>query len=90
MDDLAAQDRLVELADELETTMEIDVERTVREGGVVDEILGEEERVGATVTVIGSRGQSRLRRLLLGSTSESVVAQGNNNVLLIPPGSTTR
>jgi nucleotide-binding universal stress UspA family protein len=90
MDDLAAQDRLVELADELETTMEIDVETTVREGGVVDEILGEEERVGATVTVIGSRGQSRLRRLLLGSTSESVVAQGNNNVLLIPPGSTTR
>jgi nucleotide-binding universal stress UspA family protein len=85
-----SRDRLAELADELATTMGIDVETTVREGGVVDEILAEETRVGATVTVLGSRGQSRLRRLLLGSTSESVVAQGNNNVLLVPPDSTTR
>lgn len=89
-DEATVRDRLAELADELETRMGIEVETNVREGGIVDEILAEEERVGATVTVLGSRGQSRLRRLLLGSTSESVVAQGHNNVLLIPPGSTTR
>jgi nucleotide-binding universal stress UspA family protein len=85
-----APERLAELADQLETRMGIEVETSIREGGVVDEILAEEERVGATVTVLGSRGQSRLRRLLLGSTSESVVAGGHNNVLLVPPEPTTR
>jgi nucleotide-binding universal stress UspA family protein len=45
--------------------------------------------VDSTVTLLGARGQSRLRRLLLGSVSESVVAQGNGNVLLVPPDSST-
>jgi nucleotide-binding universal stress UspA family protein len=34
---------------------------------------------------MGSRGRSRIRRLLLGSTSESVTARANSNVLLVPP-----
>jgi nucleotide-binding universal stress UspA family protein len=84
-----AHERLTELADALETRMGIETEVAVREGGVVDEILVEERRVGATVTVLGARGTSRLRRLLLGSVSESVVAQGHNNVLLVPPESAT-
>ncbi|WP_318571038.1 universal stress protein [Salinigranum marinum] len=83
------RERLSELADDLETTMGIETGVNVRDGGVVDEILAEESRVGATVTVLGARGQSRLRRLLLGSVSESVIAQGHNNVLLIPPESAT-
>jgi nucleotide-binding universal stress UspA family protein len=83
------RERLSELADDLETTMGIGTGVNVRDGGVVDEILAEESRVGATVTVLGARGQSRLRRLLLGSVSESVIAQGHNNVLLIPPESAT-
>jgi nucleotide-binding universal stress UspA family protein len=82
-----ARERLAELADELERRMGIEVAVNVREGGVVDEILAEEERVGATTTLLGARGQSRLRRLLLGSTSESIVAQGRDNVLLVPPAS---
>jgi len=69
--------------------MDIDVETNVRTGGAVEEIVAEEERVGATTTLIGARGTSRLRRLLLGSTAESIVAQGNNNVLLVPPESAT-
>ena len=85
----AARDRLLELAEDLETTMGIETGVSVRDGGVVDEILAEETRVEATVTVLGARGQSRLRRLLLGSVSESVIAQGHNNVLLIPPESAT-
>ncbi|WP_277554015.1 universal stress protein [Halobaculum limi] len=84
-----ARDRLAELATDLRDRMGIDVETNVRSGGVVDEILAEERRVGATTTLIGARGTSRLRRLLLGSTAESVVAQGNNNVLLVPPASVT-
>ena len=86
----AVRERLAELADELETRMGVETEVSVREGGVVAEILAEETRAGATVTVLGARGQSRLRRLLLGSTSESVVAQGHNNVLLVPSESTAR
>jgi nucleotide-binding universal stress UspA family protein len=85
----AARDQLAELADELETTMGIETSTRIRRGGVVDEILAEETRAGATVTVLGARGRSRLRRLLLGSVSESIVARGNNNVLVVPPASAT-
>jgi len=79
------ESRLEDLAEEVEQQMGIEAGVNVREGSAVDEILAEEERVGATTTLLGTRGRSRLRRLLLGSTSESVVARGNNNVLLVPP-----
>jgi nucleotide-binding universal stress UspA family protein len=83
-----AEERLAALADDLEDRMDVEASVAVRTGGVVEEILAEERRVGATTTLLGARGRSRLRRLLLGSTSESVVARGNGNVLLIPPAST--
>jgi nucleotide-binding universal stress UspA family protein len=82
-----AQDRLAVMATDLRDRMGIRVETNVRTGGVVDEILAEEQRVGATTTLLGARGTSRLRRLLLGDTAETVVARGNNNVLLVPPAS---
>jgi nucleotide-binding universal stress UspA family protein len=80
-----ARERLEAMAGKLEDRMGIDTEVNVRRGGAVNEILEEEVRVGATSTLMGARGTSRLRRLLLGSTSESVVAQGNNNVILVSP-----
>ena len=83
-----AEERLDELASDLRDQMGIDVETSVRSGNPVEEITAEEERVGATTTLIGARGTSRLRRLLLGSTAESIVARGTNNVLLVPPGAT--
>jgi nucleotide-binding universal stress UspA family protein len=79
-----ARDRLADLAAEVDREMGIEAGINVREGDPVDEIIAEEERVGATTTLLGTRGRSRLRRLLLGSVSESVVARGNNNVLLVP------
>lgn len=82
-----ARDRLAEMATDLRDRMGIAVETNIRTGGVVDEILAEEQRVGATTTLIGARGTSRLRRLLLGDTAGTVVARGNNNVLLVPPAS---
>ncbi|MGQ4555724.1 universal stress protein [Halobellus sp. GM3] len=84
------RDRLADLAAEVEREMGIEAGINVREGNVVDEILAEETRVGATTTLLGTRGRSRLRRLLLGSVSESVVARGNNNVLLVPPRAAQR
>ncbi|OYR61009.1 universal stress protein [Halorubrum ezzemoulense] len=80
-----AEERLDELASDLGDRTGFYVETNVRSGNPVDEITAEEERVGATTTLIGARGTSRLRRLLLGSTAESIVARGTNNVLLVPP-----
>lgn len=85
-----ARSHLQDLAREVEREMDIEAGINVREGDPVDEILAAERRVGATTTLLGTRGQSRLRRLLLGSVSESVVARGNNNVLLVPPESAPR
>ncbi|OTF10503.1 universal stress protein [Halorubrum sp. SD612] len=80
-----AEERLDKLASDLGDRTGFHVETNVRSGNPVDEITAEEERVGATTTLIGARGTSRLRRLLLGSTAESIVARGTNNVLLVPP-----
>jgi nucleotide-binding universal stress UspA family protein len=79
-----AQDRLAALADRL-SDLDIDVDTEVREGEAVDGILAAEAAVDPTTILLGSRGRSRIRRLLLGSTSESVVAQADSNVLLVPP-----
>ncbi|MFC7095848.1 universal stress protein [Halobaculum marinum] len=83
----AARDRLTALADDLSERMDVETAVSVRSGSAVEEILAEEERVGATTTLLGARGTSRLRRLLLGSVSESVVARSDANVLLVPPAS---
>jgi len=82
-----ARERLEGMATDLEDRMGIETSVNVRSGSAVEEIIAEETRVDATSTLMGARGSSRLRRLLLGSTSESVVAQGNNNVILVPPES---
>jgi len=79
-----SRERLEALVVNLEA-MDVEIEVSVREGGVVEEILAEEERVGPTVTLLGDRGQSRPRQLLLGSVCESVVARRHGNVLLVPP-----
>ena len=79
--------RLAELADELEG-MGIDTRTVVREGEAVEEILAAEAEFDPTTVLMGSRGQSRMRRLLLGSVSEDVTAQARSNVLLVPPSGT--
>jgi nucleotide-binding universal stress UspA family protein len=80
------EERLGELADRLET-WDIATETTVRRGDPAAEILAAEATHRPTTTLLGARGQSRLRRLLLGSVSEDVVAQADGNVLLVPPTS---
>jgi nucleotide-binding universal stress UspA family protein len=79
-----AEERLAELADELEG-MGIETRTVVREGEAVEEILAAEAEFDPTTILMGSRGQSRMRRLLLGSVSEDVTARANSNVLLVPP-----
>ena len=79
-----AEARLDELADRL-YDLGIDAETMVREGETVSEILAAEAEFDPTTILLGSRGTSRIRRLLLGSTSEEVTAKADSNVLLVPP-----
>ncbi|WP_254764365.1 universal stress protein [Natrinema marinum] len=79
-----AEERLAALADRLEE-WEIETRTEIREGDPADEILAAEADHEPTTTLVGSRGHSRLRRLLLGSVSEDIVARADGNVLLVPP-----
>ncbi len=86
MDDARA-DAIDQLESHASTLEEwgIEVETIVREGEPVTDILEVESAVSPTLMLIGSRGRSRLRRLLLGGTSERIVGRANGNVLLVPP-----
>jgi nucleotide-binding universal stress UspA family protein len=57
----------------------------LRTGRVSDAIAREAIGEGASLIVIGSRGRSGVARLLLGSTSESVLKNATTPVLIVPP-----
>ncbi|ELY50186.1 universal stress protein [Natronolimnohabitans innermongolicus] len=78
------ESRLAELAAQLEE-WGIETRTEIRQGDPADEILAVEDAVDPTTILVGSRGHSRLRRLLLGSVSEDLVARANGNVMLVPP-----
>jgi len=78
------QDRLDDLADRLDE-LELDARTEIRRGDPADEILAAEAEHDPSTLLLGSRGRSRLRRLLLGSVSEDVVARATGNVFLVPP-----
>ncbi|MDZ7730562.1 MAG: universal stress protein [Natrialbaceae archaeon] len=64
---------------------DIDTRVDIRRGDPADEILAAEAAYEPTTVLVGSRGRSRLRRLLLGSVSEDIVARAACNVYLVPP-----
>ncbi len=78
------ESRLATLAEQLEA-WGIETTLDVRKGDPATEILASESEHDPTTVLIGSRGHSRLRRLLLGSVSEDIVARATGNVLLVPP-----
>lgn len=53
------------------------------EGVIVDEIIGHLEQAPADLLVIGSRGLSTAKRLLLGSVSDAIVHHANCPVLIV-------
>ena len=79
-----AEQRLESMAETLQEKG-IETTTTIREGEAVEEILAAEAEIDPTTVLLGGRGRSRLRRLLLGSTSEDVTARADSNVLLVPP-----
>lgn len=77
-----------EKLDELATKLEswgVETRIDVRQGDPANEILASEAEHDPTTILLGGRGKSRLRRLLLGSVSEEVVARATGNVFLVPP-----
>ena len=83
-DEDVARDKLTDLATTLED-WNIDTSVEVRRGDPADEIIAVEEEVTPSTILVGSRGRSRMRRLLLGSVSEDVIARATGNVYLVPP-----
>lgn len=76
--------QLNELAASLED-WGIETRVDIRSGDPATQILDAEAEHKPTTILLGSRGKSRLRRLLLGSVSEQIVAEAGCNVLLVPP-----
>jgi nucleotide-binding universal stress UspA family protein len=82
-DDESAE-RLSALATQLEE-WGIETRTGVRRGDPAEEILAAEAAYEPATVLLGSRGHSRLRRLLLGNVSEDIVANARGNVFLVPP-----
>jgi nucleotide-binding universal stress UspA family protein len=82
--DASSREQLTEYASTLET-WDIETRIEVRHGDPADEILAVETEVTPSTILVGSKGRSRIRRLLLGSVSEEIVAQATGNVFLVPP-----
>ena len=74
--------RGVELAEEAG----LEAEPCVREevGTTARTILGEAEQAGAQVIVMGSRGLTGLKSLLLGSVSHAVIQHADRTVVIVP------
>jgi len=85
--DVDPESQLNDLAGTLEE-WNIDTRVDVRRGDPAEELLAAEQAVTPSTVLVGSRGRSRLRRLLLGSVSEEIVARADGNVFLVPPART--
>ena len=83
-----ANDESVERLSALATRLEdwgIETRTDVRRGDLAAEILAAEAAYEPATILLGSRGYSHLRRLLLGNVSEDIVVNARGNVLLVPP-----
>ena len=83
-----AEARLEALAGELREKGIGEVTTMVRSGETTAEILAAEQAVQPTTVLLGSRGRNRIRRLLVGSTTEAIARRSNCNVLVVPPSGT--
>ena len=66
------------------------VTSVAKEGVIVDELLEQLEAQPADLVVVGSRGLSTAKRILLGSVSSALVTHAPCPVLVVRPGTTTK
>ena len=83
-DGVGPAERLAERASTLEG-WGIETRTELRRGDPAEEILAVEAEATPSTVLVGSKGRSRIRRLLLGSVSEEIVARATGNVFLVPP-----
>ena len=85
----AAQERLDELVKKVEdaggtvTETHLRIDDSQTPGNEAEHIVGVAEELGADLIVIGSRGLSGMKRLVMGSVSESVVRHAHCPVLVM-------
>ncbi len=77
------RDELKTLAGALAAAHHADVEPTLMQGTVVDEIGREAERTPADLVVFGSRGAGFMRRLVYGSTAERLLRKSTRPMLVV-------
>lgn len=80
-----AQSELQRMATVFESRGGSIVQRKVRVGGAVAEILAEVEERHPDLVVIGTHGYGGLERLLLGSVASRVIRSSPTSVLVVPP-----
>ena len=76
-------ERLTARAGELVAEPGLSVETIVREGDARSAILDEAENWGADLIVLGSHGRTGLKRLVLGSVAQAVVAHAHCSVEVV-------
>ncbi len=81
--DAAARFGMEELAHALQQELGVQPTLHFAEGELVAEIRGAAERTGADLVVLGARGASVARHLLLGSTAERLLAEATQSMLVV-------
>ncbi len=76
-------DRILEDGEKVVKERGIQVEKVLREGDAVKEIVAEAQKGGFSLIVIGHRGLSKLSELLLGSVSEGVGHKAPCSVMIV-------
>jgi nucleotide-binding universal stress UspA family protein len=83
--ELAAQARAIEGADRATAAGLVAQPRiAVRDDGVAGAILAVADELEADAIVLGTRGLTGLRSLLLGSVSHAVLQHANRSVIVVP------
>ena len=77
------REELRALAAELAAANHVEVEPTLMQGPVVDEITRESERTPTDLVVIGARGTDFMRRLVFGSTAERLLRKTVRPMLVV-------
>lgn len=75
--------QLAQLASELQTTRQVTVRQLQASGSPLDEIVRQAQALDAGLLVVGARGVSFLRRLVLGTTSERLLRRTTRPVLVV-------
>lgn len=75
--------RVLEEAENIVKKRRISVDKVLKEGDVVKEIVAEAQKGGFNLIVVGHRGMSKLGELLLGSISEGVSHKAPCPVLIV-------